>query len=322
MHTHVSMNAGWVHYSNKNSICATFLHERHCGYPCHDNCSETDYLPEYYVQDTQNTIHYMRATWEVSSGELLTQQAMREKIALYTKNMYVLQLLLNSHHQNWGTCRIEEYFFACLCQRSLLPMSSVTFRHLPSTPHYCWSTVIPTSSSNRETGGSCLEWDQGCKECGQTAASWNVPALLKCEHLYADMHCHEGALWVQRMSAIHTFCSKWPYAVFLVFCNKLLMLLWYLVSWIPPSELLSCPRKWLPSAFWQTIVQTFSACLVNECVCIYCFDYSLVSAPTNEIQVSSPVTNIMWLRNSLPSLWHCSKKSHSQSHSLHFVRTH
>jgi hypothetical protein len=36
----------------------------------------------------------MRAIWKVTSGELLTKQAMRKKI-LYTKNMYILKLLLN-----------------------------------------------------------------------------------------------------------------------------------------------------------------------------------------------------------------------------------
>jgi hypothetical protein len=41
--------------------------------------------------------------------------------------------------------------------------------------------------------------------------------------------------------------------------------------------------------------------LVGECDC------SLVSKYTNKIQVSSPVTCIMWLRNSSPSLWHRSK---------------
>jgi hypothetical protein len=72
-------------------------------------------------------------------------------------------------------------------------------------------------------GGSHSEWDQGCKKGGQTAPSWSAPAVLECEQLYADVHCHGGAL--HRMSAFDAFCSKWPYAVFLLFCSTLLMLL-------------------------------------------------------------------------------------------------
>jgi hypothetical protein len=42
---------------------------------------------------------------------------------------------------------------------------------------------------------------------------------------------------------------------------------------------------------------------------------------TNKTLVSSPVTCMMWLRNSSPSSWYHSKKSQSQSHSLCFVCT-
>jgi hypothetical protein len=41
-----------------------------------------------------------------------------------------------------------------------------------------------------------------------------------------------------------------PMQFFLVFSNTLVNLLWSLVAWIPPSELLSCPRKQLSSALW------------------------------------------------------------------------
>jgi hypothetical protein len=44
------------------------------------------------------------------------------------------------------------------------------------------------------------------------------------------------------------------YFFFLVFCSTLLTILWSLVAWIPPSARLSCPRKQLPSASWQTFV--------------------------------------------------------------------
>jgi hypothetical protein len=53
--------------------------------------------------------------------------------------------------------------------------------------------------------------------------------------------------------------------------------------------------------------------LFGECMCIQCFDCSLVSAFTSETQVSSPCT--MWLRNPSPSFWYGSS-------SLHSVHTH
>jgi hypothetical protein len=43
--------------------------------------------------------------------------------------------------------------------------------------------------------------------------------------------------------------------------------------------------------------------LFGEFVCIHCFDCSLVTTFTDEIQGSSPVIRTMWLRNSSPSLW-------------------
>jgi hypothetical protein len=49
--------------------------------------------------------------------------------------------------------------------------------------------------------------------------------------------------------------------------------------------------------------------LFDECVCIHCFDCSLVSIFINETQVSSLVTCMMWLRNSSSSMWYHSKKS-------------
>jgi hypothetical protein len=46
--------------------------------------------------------------------------------------------------------------------------------------------------------------------------------MFKCEQLYVDTHCHEGAL--------HAFCSERSYTVFLMFHNTLLTLLWSLVA--------------------------------------------------------------------------------------------
>jgi hypothetical protein len=55
---------------------------------------------------------------------------------------------------------------------------------------------------------------------------------------------------------------------------------------IVPSALLSCPRKQLPSAFWQAdYVRSNFFGLFGECVCIHCFDRSLVSTIINESQV-------------------------------------
>jgi hypothetical protein len=58
--------------------------------------------------------------------------------------------------------------------------------------------------------------------------------------------------------------------------------------------------------------------LFGECVCVHCFDCSLVTTFTNETQVSSPVICAMWLRNSL-SLWYYCRKFKSRIHSLRSV---
>jgi hypothetical protein len=114
--------------------------------------------------------------------------------------------------------------------------------------------------------------------------------------------------------------NGWPCAVFLVFPNTLLMLLWSRVAWIPPSAHLSSPRKQLSSAFCQAdIVCLNFFSLFGDCVCIHCFDYTLISTFTNETQVSSAVTRIMWLRNSSPSLWYCYKKSKQKPFSAFYV---
>jgi hypothetical protein len=112
-----------------------------------------------------------------------------KKIVSYTKNMYIFQLLLNIVITRTETV-VSGNNFLCACVKEACCLWAQpcfeTFHH-----HRCWSAVIPTSSSSRETGGSCLEQDQGCKEGGLTTASWNVPVVLKWEQLYADKHCHE-----------------------------------------------------------------------------------------------------------------------------------
>jgi hypothetical protein len=57
------------------------------------------------------------------------------------------------------------------------------------------------------------------------------------------------------------------------------------------------------------------------CVCIQWFDCLLFSTFTNETHVSSPVTRMMWPRNSLPFCG-TALKSQGRSHSLHSVYTH
>jgi hypothetical protein len=53
--------------------------------------------------------------------------------------------------------------------------------------------------------------------------------------------------------------------------------------------------------------------LFGQCVCIHSFDCSLVSTFTNKTQVSSSVICMMWLRNSLPSLWYHSKNDKAEA---------
>jgi hypothetical protein len=88
--------------------------------------------------------------------------------------------------------------------------------------------------------------------------------VLVCEQLYADAHCHQGAL--DRISEFHTFFSEWPFAVILLFRNTLLALFWSLVAWIAPSSLLSCPNKQLPSAFWQIMLHKLFRLVWRMCV--------------------------------------------------------
>jgi hypothetical protein len=133
------------------------------------------------------------------------------------------------------------------------------------------------------------------------ASSWNAPAVIECEQLSVD------APWVLLKSTF-AFCSEWPYWIFLVFHITLLTLLWSLVAWIPPSTLLYCTRKPVAISFLADVSLNFFG-LFSECLHPCCFDCFLVLTLTNETQVSSPVTHMMWLRNSLPSLWYCSKNS-------------
>jgi hypothetical protein len=155
-------------------------------------------------------------------------------------------------------------------------------------------------------------WDQGSKEGGQTTPSWNAYAMLEWEHLYTD--CHGGALhW---MSAFHAFSSEWP-AVHSFFFSVLQYASGILVSPCCMNLTISTPflsqkpvavsflagRQHLFKLFWH---------VWWVCVCIHCFDCSLIAAFTNETYVLSAATLMRWLRNS-PSFWYNSKKVKPQA---------
>jgi hypothetical protein len=159
-------------------------------------------------------------------------------------------------------------------------MSWATFWHLPSTPHYCWSSVIPTIL---QVGKQVVVARSEIRVVRRALKQLPVEMLQQCEQLYADAHCHGGAL--HRMSAFHALCSEWPYSVFLVFRNILLTLFGPLLHEFRHQHSFSCPGKQIPSAFWQAD----NLCLnffgfFGECMCIRCFDCPLFSAFTNEIR--------------------------------------
>jgi hypothetical protein len=68
----------------------------------------------------------MRAIRKVTSGELLAKQAVRKKIIICTKNMYMLKLLLNIVTAG-SEALVSGSKFLYMCQRSLPPGSEATF---------------------------------------------------------------------------------------------------------------------------------------------------------------------------------------------------
>jgi hypothetical protein len=123
--------------------------------------------------------------------------------------------------------------------------------------------------------------------------------LQQCSHASSYMWMHivmeEHYSYTICQHFCFAFCSEWLYAVFLVFCNILLTLLWSLVVRIPPSALFSVPEN---SCHQLSGRQAGNVCLnffalFGECVCVHCFDCSLVSTFANETQVSSPVTHMI-----------------------------
>jgi hypothetical protein len=75
-----------------------------------------------------------------------------------------------------------------------------------------------------------------------------VELLQQCS---SASNCTQARIVMEAHCTFHAFRSEWRGAVIYVFRNTLLTLLWSLVAWIPPSALLSCPRKQSPSTSWQ-----------------------------------------------------------------------
>jgi hypothetical protein len=130
--------------------------------------------------------------------------------------------------------------------------------------------------------------------------------VLKCEQLYVGTHCHGGALcW---MSAFHAFCSEWPYAIFLVFHMQ------YTSDFIVVP---CCMNSTISTPFLsqKTVAISFLAdkvCLNFFClfcwICVHLLLWLLFGFSIHKWKVSSPVTRIMWLRDSSPSLWYRCRK--------------
>jgi hypothetical protein len=98
----------------------------------------------------------MSAIYKVTSGELLTKQAMRKQILLYTKNMYILKLLLNVVTAGIGALVLGNNFCTPVSKKRA-QLHFDTFHQLLITVE----AVISTSSSHKCTDGSHLERDQG-----------------------------------------------------------------------------------------------------------------------------------------------------------------
>jgi hypothetical protein len=107
--------------------------DRFCQYT--NICNKKE--PKYYYEGYSES-HHERAVDETSN----------ENQMLVYENKYLHTQAASEHSllRSW-TCRIREYIFVCPCQGNLPPVNSATYWHILSTPHYCWRTVIRTSSS-------------------------------------------------------------------------------------------------------------------------------------------------------------------------------
>jgi lipid-A-disaccharide synthase-like uncharacterized protein len=233
---------------------------------------------------------------------------------LHTKNLYILKLLLKVVTAGTDELSGNKFLFACVKEVCHLWAQSCfdTLDQLLVIIEELWSQPV------LQVGKQVVVTQSKVRAVRRAVKQLLVEMFQQCSSVSSCMRTcsHGGAL--HQMLAFHAFCSEWPYAVFLVFCNILLTLVRFFVAWIPPSE----NRKQLPSAFWHAhnVCPNFFS-FFGEHVFIHCFDCSLVSTFTNKTYISSPVTRTVWLRNASPSLWYRSKHSQSQSHSLSFVCT-
>jgi hypothetical protein len=118
-----------------------------------------------------------------------------------------------------------------------------------------------------------------------------VEMLQECKQLYACMHCHREA--PHHMSAFHTFCSKWLalrsfFSVLQHTCD--IIVVPFCMNSAISTPFLS--QKTVAISFLADVCLNLFG-LFRECVCIHCFDYSLVSTFTNETPVSSPVMHMI-----------------------------
>jgi hypothetical protein len=192
----------------------------------------------------------------------------------------------------------NKFWYACV-KRSLPPVSSVTFWYLASTPHYCWSAVIPTSSSGRQ----------------QVVVIWSEIRVLRrvVKQLPVEMfqQCSSARSCTQMHIVMEEHYTEWHHSMHFVLNGPTQMFQCFVIHiWCYCGPLINefhhqcsfpVPEK-LPSAVWQCLFNFFG--FFVKCVCIHYFTCSLVSKIINKTQVSSPVTCMMWLRNSLSSLWH------------------
>jgi hypothetical protein len=105
------------------------------------------------------------------------------------------------------------------------------------------------------------------------------------------------------MSAIHTFCSEWPYTAFFSVSQYTSDII------VPPS----CTNSTIGTPFLSQKTAAISFLAGRRFFKLFQLVWwmgvrSFVWTFTNKTQVSSLVTRTMWLKNSSPSLWCHSKK--------------
>jgi hypothetical protein len=189
--------------------------------PCTKKLSPSSYV----LSDT-------RAIQKVTSSELLTKQTTRKKM-LYTKNTYILNLLLSV-----VTARIEAL------------------------------------------------------------------VILGNQFLYACAKevCH---LWSQ--PRFDTFCSEWHYAVFLVFRNTRLTLLWSRVAWIPHQHSFSVPENSCHQLSGRHLFKLF---WLVWWMCVPPLLWMLFGFSIHNWNPGLTSCYVYYvIEKSLPSLWYRSKKS-------------